>query len=216
MYKIYWIKYSFFTDPNSEGYIGLTSQKIEERFIEHKYNTKNKLLRNRCKKENVEIICLHDNLNEKEAKILEEKYRPIENIGWNINKGGDLPPSRKGKVSKKCLLKGEERTEKQKQASKKHSKKMLGNNSSGKRKNKIVHKKNCECCGIEFIFKDISRPRKYCSIKCSTEKRNQNKEYKQKLSTNAKTRWKNNDFKLRVSELIRNSLNARCNTIQTK
>jgi predicted GIY-YIG superfamily endonuclease len=206
MFRIYWIKYPSYTDPKSEGYIGLTSQKIEQRFIEHKYNTKNKLLRNRCKKEIVEIVCLHDNLNEFEAKIIEEQYRPTENIGWNINKGGDLPPSRKGKVGTKCLLKGENRTSKQKAAAKKHSEKMKGNNSSGKRKNKVIHKKNCECCGIEFVFKDISKPRKYCSIKCATQKRNQSKEYREKLSKNAKKRWENNDFKMRVSDLIRKSL----------
>ena len=34
MYKIYWIKYPTHTNPNIEGYIGLTSQTIEKRFSE--------------------------------------------------------------------------------------------------------------------------------------------------------------------------------------
>ena len=208
MYKIYWIKYPFHKDPKSEGYIGITSQEIEKRFKEHKYNNKNKLLKNRCKKENVNIVCLHDNLDEKQAKILEEQYRPTENIGWNINKGGDLPPNRKGKKSAKSLLKGEERTEKQKQASKKHSEKMKGNNSSGKRKVRIVHKKTCECCGNEFIFKGNSKLRKYCDIKCAVEKRNQSQEYRNKLKEATTKRWQNDEYKMKVSELIRKSLNG--------
>ena len=167
MYKVYWIKYAEYTNPLVEGYIGITSQTIENRFKEHFYNKKNKLLANRCKKEKVLIICLHDNLSADEAKLLEINYRPHENIGWNINKGGNLPPSRKGKIGKKNLLVGEERTEKQKLASQKHSERMKGNNSSGKRKNKVIHKKICENCGIEFIFKDITKSRKYCTIKCA-------------------------------------------------
>jgi predicted GIY-YIG superfamily endonuclease len=207
MYKIYWIKYSHYSDPKTEGYIGLTSQNIEDRLKEHKYNNKNKLLKNRCKKENVEIVCLHENLSKEEAKLLEEKYRPSENIGWNINKGGDMPPSRIGKQSPKSLLRGDFRTEKQKEASKRRSEKIKGNNFSGQRKNKIIHKMNCECCGVEFTFKDISKPRKYCSIKCAVKKRNENIEYKKIISKKAKERWQNSEFKMRVSESIRKSLN---------
>jgi hypothetical protein len=144
----------------------------------------------------------------KKLKKIEEQYRPKEYIGWNINKGGDLPPSRQGKISPKTLLRGEERTEKQKQASKKHSEKMKGNNSSGKRKNRIVHKKTCECCNVEFTFKDDSRIRKYCSIKCAVKKRNESLEYRNKLSKITKGRWQNNEYKMRVSELIRKSLSV--------
>ena len=45
MYKIYWIKYSEYTDPKIEGYIGLTSQSLEKRFNDHKHNNKNKHLK---------------------------------------------------------------------------------------------------------------------------------------------------------------------------
>ena len=188
MYKIYWIKYPEHTDPYQEGYIGLTSQTVEKRLLEHKHNRKNKLLSNRCKKELIQTVCLHDNLIESEARIIEEKYRPLENIGWNINKGGDLPPSRKGKISEKTLLIGEQRTEKQKQAAAKHSERMKGNNSSGKRKNKIVHEKNCENCGLHFISK--GKQRKFCCIKCAVEKRNQSQEYRNKLKEATTLRWK--------------------------
>ncbi len=173
MYKLYWIKYPHFTDPNNEGYIGITSQEVYKRFCDHKCNTKNKLLANRCRKEHVEIICLHENLTKDEAKKLEEQYRPIENVGWNINKGGDLPPSRKGKTSLKSKLTGENRTEKQKLAAQKHSERMKGNNSSGKRKTRIVHERFCDNCGIYFIAKE--KRTKFCSLKCAAIKREKNK-----------------------------------------
>jgi predicted GIY-YIG superfamily endonuclease len=210
MYKVYWIKYSEYNDPNKEGYIGITSQDIEKRFYNHKFNRKNKLLANRCKKENVELICLHENLSKEEARILEEKYRPSENIGWNINKGGDLPPSRKGKQSPKSLLKGDDRTEKQKIGSKKRSEKIKGNNFSGMRKNRVDHSKPCENC------KKIFNPgyeirKKYCCIKCAVEKRNQSQDYRNKLKEATSKRWQNTEYKMKVSELIRKSLNGRFN-----
>ena len=187
MYKIYWIKYAEHINPYHEGYVGLTSQTIEERLSEHKHNKKNKLLSNRCRKETVQTICLHDNLSETEAKILEEKYRPFENIGWNINKGGDLPPSRKGKVGKKTLLIGEQRTEKQKQSATKHSQRMKGNNSSGKRKNKIVHEYLCLCCNKNYITKN--KASKFCSIKCAAIHRSKDQEYRNKISIIVKKQW---------------------------
>jgi predicted GIY-YIG superfamily endonuclease len=206
MYKIYWIKYPNYNNPMEEGYIGLTSQSIEKRFIDHKSNTKNKLLANRCKKEVVEVVCLHENLTQEEARLLEEKYRPSENIGWNINKGGDLPPNRKGKVSPKSKLKGDERTEKQKEGSRKRSEKIKGNNFSGKRKNKVDHSKPCENCGIIFNPGYETR-KKYCCMKCAVEKRNQSQEYRNKLKEATTKRWQNDDYKMKVSELIRKSLN---------
>ena len=106
MYKIYWIKYPEHTDPFSDGYIGLTSQDLDKRFNEHKHNNKNKHLKNRCRKEKVEIKCLLENLSQEEAKKIEEIYRPNENIGWNINKGGTKPPSKLGwKPSEETLRK---------------------------------------------------------------------------------------------------------------
>ena len=77
MYKIYWIKYLDHNDPLKEGYIGLTSQTIQTRFMEHKGNKKNKLLANRCKKENVEVSIKNQTItiraSTKEEKKAEEK-----------------------------------------------------------------------------------------------------------------------------------------------
>ena len=173
MYKIYWIKLPEHYNPFKEGYIGITSQSLEKRFKEHKHNTKNKHLKNRCRQDNVEIVCLFENLDSHDAKRMEFFMRPEENIGWNINKGGDIPPSRKGKTSVKSKLKGDERTEKQKIAAQKHSERMQGNNSSGKRKKRVVHERYCENCNTHFIAKE--KRTKYCSIKCAAIKREKNK-----------------------------------------
>jgi predicted GIY-YIG superfamily endonuclease len=206
MYSVYWIKYPQHINPKTEGYIGITSQSIQKRFTEHKSNTKNRLLANRCKKENVELVCLHENLSKEQARQIEEEYRPVENVGWNINKGGDLPPSRKGKQSPKSLLKGDDRTEKQKNGSIRRSEKIKGNNFSGQRKNKVDHSKPCENCGVVFN-PGYNTKTKYCGISCAVEKRNLNEDYKNKLRKSTTERWKNNDYKIRVSELIKKSLN---------
>lgn len=189
VYKIYWIKYSEYDDPKTQGYVGLTSQEIYQRFNDHKNNTKNHLLKNRCRKENVEIVCLHDNLDKQSARKIEEEYRPYENIGWNINKGGDLPPSRKGKTSPKSLLKGNDRTENQKNGSKRQAEKIKGNKFSSTRKNKKDKNKLCANCGVLFIAKENKT--KYCCMSCAAIKRNENPEYIKKLSEKTKLQWKN-------------------------
>jgi hypothetical protein len=174
--------------------------------MDHKFNKKNKLLANRCKKENVDVVCLQENLTEKQARLIEENYRPTENIGWNINKGGDLPPSRKGKISPKSLLKGNNRTEKQKQGSIKRSEKIKGNKFSAQRKERVDHSKPCENCGNIFD-PGYQKRSKYCCIKCAVEKRNTSQEYRNKLKEATTKRWQNDEYKMRVSELIRKSLN---------
>ena len=125
MYSLYWIKYSHHTNPHTEGYIGI-SARPKERFVEHKkYNSKNLHL-SRCIEKGAYMEILQENLSYEEALCLEEQYRPSNNLGWNINKGGNIPPVKKGvkyKEGKQILL-GEDRTEKQKQASKKHSENM--------------------------------------------------------------------------------------------
>jgi len=174
MYTVYWIKSPEHQDPFKEGYIGITSQQVEERFKEHKHNNKNKHLKNRCRKEDVEIVKLVENLNEYDAKRIEIVFRPAENIGWNINKGGDIPPSRKGKVSPKSLLKGDDRTEKQKQGSKKRAEKIKGNNFSAQRKNRVDHSKPCLNCNTIFNPKYEIR-QKFCCLRCSALYREKNK-----------------------------------------
>jgi predicted GIY-YIG superfamily endonuclease len=189
MYTVYWIKSSEHQDPFKEGYIGITSKQVEERFKEHKHNNKNKHLKNLCRKEDVEIIKLVENLDENEAKKIETEYRPDENIGWNINKGGDIPPSRKGKISPKSLLVGDNRTEKQKQGSKKRSEKIKGNNFSGQRKNKVDHSRYCVNCE-KYFNPGYNIHQKYCSRKCAGST-NLNPNKKALLAEATKLSWAN-------------------------
>lgn len=124
-YCLYWIHYSEQTSPETDGYIGITSD-FTKRMQTHSTYTKYAHVKNRIKAGAIATI-LHENLSKEQAELLEEQYRPKENIGWNIAKGGNIPPSRRGKVSPKTVLKGNDRTEKQKRASKVRSEKMKGN-----------------------------------------------------------------------------------------
>jgi hypothetical protein len=107
-----------------EGYIGITSD-FDTRILTHSKYTKYAHIKNRIDSGAIATI-LQENLTKEQAENLEFVHRPEENIGWNIAKGGNIPPSRKGKVSPKTLLKGDSRTEKQKQGSIKQANKLKG------------------------------------------------------------------------------------------
>ena len=107
-----------------EGYIGITSD-FDTRIQTHSKYTKYAHIKNRIDSGAIATI-LYENLTKEQAENLELVHRPEENIGWNIAKGGNIPPSRKGKVSPKSLLKGDDRTAKQKAGAKSRSEKLLG------------------------------------------------------------------------------------------
>jgi hypothetical protein len=132
-YCLYWIHYPNQKDPMSEGYVGITSD-FDTRIKTHSKYTKNAHIKNRISSGAIATI-LYDNLTEQQAKDLELFHRPEENIGWNIAKGGNIPPSRTGKVAPKSLLVGENRTDKQKAASCKLSE--THRNNKNKRYNSI-------------------------------------------------------------------------------
>jgi predicted GIY-YIG superfamily endonuclease len=123
-YCLYWIHYPDQKDPMLEGYIGITSD-FDARIQTHSKYTKYAHIKNRMDSGAIATI-LHNNLTKEQAEDLEWVHRPEENIGWNIAKGGNIPPSRKGKVSPKSLLKGVNRTENQKQGSIKQAAKLRG------------------------------------------------------------------------------------------
>jgi predicted GIY-YIG superfamily endonuclease len=113
-YLIYWIHETQHTDPYNEGYIGITNN-LTRRLSLHKKHNQNPIVSNKIHKSLITI--LEDDLTQEQALLKEESYRPNENIGWNINKGGFMPPSQKGKTYNTQKLLGENRTEKQKQSS---------------------------------------------------------------------------------------------------
>jgi hypothetical protein len=212
MYTLYWIKNSDCEDPFKHGYIGITKQSLDERFSDHKNNHKNKHLKNRCRQSTTTIFSLFENLSREEAQKLESQYRPEENIGWNIAKGGDIPPSRKGKVSKKSLLKGENRTPEQIKGHKLQSEAMKKRWAEGKyanKKKKISMKErsfNCLICGVAKTTR--SQTAKYCSTKCSAIT-NKDPNKRKLIAEKMKKRWKSAEYKEKVSESIRKALGAR-------
>lgn len=121
-YCLYWLHYPSFSDPKTEGYIGITSD-LDRRIVEHTNYTKYAHIKNRIASGAIFTI-IHSSLTKQQAEELEKQYRPEENIGWNIAKGGNIPPSRKNKISPKVLLTGDDRTESQRLSAHKHSERM--------------------------------------------------------------------------------------------
>jgi group I intron endonuclease len=83
------------------GYVGITKN-LELRFSQHKWNRKqsNAHLRNALKKygDKVKFLVIAQNVTLEVAKKIELLLRPWPNIGWNICRGGGIPPSPKGKI----------------------------------------------------------------------------------------------------------------------
>lgn len=90
---LYWIRDVSHTDIQTQGYIGVSTD-FEQRIKTHK-----KQKRWLWKKFDIVVEII---LTEKEENCyrFEECLRPEERIGWNINKGGFKPPSRKGKKNR--------------------------------------------------------------------------------------------------------------------
>jgi len=86
------------------GYIGITKD-TDKRFAQHRLNKKksNPHLKYALEKykDNIKFVVLASNLDYEAACLLEEMLRPNENMGWNIAKGGSIPPNPKGKERSK-------------------------------------------------------------------------------------------------------------------
>lgn len=90
MVDVYWIKRKHHTDPDTQGYVGV-SKSLSNRLQEHR---RTKWF---CKDDHdVEILTTFD--NDKDAYAYEEQMRPTSLIGWNINKGGIKPPDPTGRT----------------------------------------------------------------------------------------------------------------------
>ncbi len=96
---VYWVRLETHTNILEEGYVGITTKTVEDRFTKHKKDSKNgrlvihKALRKYGGSVVVETIC---ECSTEYALILEFKLRPRPKIGWNITIGGGHPPSAKG------------------------------------------------------------------------------------------------------------------------
>jgi group I intron endonuclease len=97
--NLYWIHHKDHTDIFSQGYVGV-SNNVKKRWSDHAWKAQNTHLANAVAKYG------WDNLVKKVVLIanndycldIENKLRPTNNLGWNIVKGGGMPPSSKGKV----------------------------------------------------------------------------------------------------------------------
>jgi group I intron endonuclease len=102
-HSVYWIHLPHHTDSTNEGYVGVTNN-IKRRFSEHlndskKRNDKNPFFGRVLQKHKDEIIqTIIFQGTEEGCYLLEELLRPIKNIGWNANKGGNKPPSQLGRI----------------------------------------------------------------------------------------------------------------------
>ena len=115
---VYWIHLSEHTDILTQGYVGV-SVSPTRRLKEHKNSTDNKYLYrvlNKYPDLIMQSIVFEGGATE--CYQYEEHLRPQKNIGWNNNKGGICPPSRKGwiptadtLVKRSKRLKGLARTE---------------------------------------------------------------------------------------------------------
>jgi len=96
-YIVYWYKLQEHSNSATEGYIGITKN-IVKRHKAHMYLAKTTSKPTHftnainCYGEaSLELIVLHICQSKEEAKILEEAYRPVKNIGWNSAPGGVVP-----------------------------------------------------------------------------------------------------------------------------
>jgi hypothetical protein len=97
---VYWLHLPEHTDISSQGYIGVSIDP-KQRLWEHKNDARKETHHNKYleriinKHELIQSIIFTGNI--KECYTYEEELRPTKNIGWNLNRGGDRPPSNKGK-----------------------------------------------------------------------------------------------------------------------
>ena len=98
---VYWIRNEDHTDMFTQGYIGVSSQ-VEKRWEYHKKHGENNHLRNAIKlygwDKLVKQVLLVSDLAY--CLMIESQLRAEDKIGWNIVKGGGMPPITKWNLGK--------------------------------------------------------------------------------------------------------------------
>ena len=126
----YHIIYKTTNIVNDKYYYGVHStENLEDGYVGSGYGLKNAIKKYGINNFKKEIIAFFDDREQAllyESKIVNKEL--VENpMCYNSTIGGGSPPSRLGKISPSTLLKGENRTEKQKQAATIHSERMKEN-----------------------------------------------------------------------------------------
>ena len=98
---VYWIHLPEHTDMFTQGYIGV-SNNTKKRWADHKYSSENPHLLKAIKKygwDNIikEVVLIADKAY---CLLMETKLRSEDKIGWNIVKGGGMPPLNKWNLGK--------------------------------------------------------------------------------------------------------------------
>lgn len=153
-YSLYWIHYLEHQDVATQGYVGVTKNHPTLRFTSHRNGLENPMLGRAINKGAVQTLLFH-NLSREEALAKELELRPSEKIGWNLARGGVIPSNENVNwgETKNCL-RGENRTEKQKLASRVGAAKRKGQKSwntglSGfKQKPEDVEKRAAQLRGV--------------------------------------------------------------------
>lgn len=101
MSSVYWIHHPEHTDMFSQGYIGV-SKDLKKRWSDHAKRTGNTHLLHAIKKYGwdslvKEVVLVAD---EAYCLMIEAKLRVEDKIGWNITKGGGMPPLTKWNLGK--------------------------------------------------------------------------------------------------------------------
>lgn len=101
MSSVYWIHHPEHTDMFSQGYIGV-SKDLKKRWNDHAKRTGNLHLKRAIKKYGWDNLVKEVVLVAEEAYCLmiEAKLRAEDKIGWNIVKGGGMPPLTKYNLGK--------------------------------------------------------------------------------------------------------------------
>lgn len=105
-YEVYWIHLPEHTDILTQGYVGLTKQGAKKRFWSHKNSAKHpgsshKIISKAFNKYGDKIIVTTLVVCDKDyAKFFENKLRPTDFIGWNMNAGGYIPSIKSPEVLK--------------------------------------------------------------------------------------------------------------------
>lgn len=99
---VYWLHLSEHSDMRIQGYIGVSNnpkQRLWEHFNDVKTNNHcNPYLSRVIKKYPDQLVQTIVFEGEKDVcYTYEEELRPAKNIGWNLNKGGEFPPSALGR-----------------------------------------------------------------------------------------------------------------------
>lgn len=145
-YCIYWIHLKNEKSLN-KGYIGLSID-FQLRMKSHERNKKSNHFKNAIDKygwDNLIKEIIHFDLILEEALLLEEYYRPVQNIGWNSQKGGELGVKKEWYLIEENKLKHSKNTSKanKKGIQEKDSKEKRSLRAVENRKNNLESYKNC-------------------------------------------------------------------------